>query len=302
MPFTAITHPRKINIALYGPSGFGKTYGAMWLAHASSPGQVGILDTEHESSSWYVNQFPALIEALRAPYHPNAYLTLLRSAETAGLRSLIIDSLTPEWEGPGGCLDLIKKKQAKNTYTSWRDVTPEHKALLHAINVSPLHILTTLRTKPVYTQDKDPATGKTIIARQTHDSPVTRDGFAYEYDLVLELLADHQVVIRKSRISPALVVNHTYAFDAAFVATIVAHATGTHGLVSDPPVASTRMTDSQKQAIRATAQAAHWSGKQLEQRAQAVLQHPVHWEQLTGAEADQLLAAWAVPSSPAVSG
>ena len=69
----------------------------------------------------------------------------------AGVEVLIIDSISHEWEGKGGCLELNEKlAQAKykgNTWSAWSETTPRHQKFIESIISAPIHVITTVRNK-----------------------------------------------------------------------------------------------------------------------------------------------------------
>lgn len=186
--------PTKLNIALWGPSGAGKTYTGMALAHQLGS-RVAILDTEHRASSLYTSRFPAHIAEMQPPFEPERFIDAVRAAEAGGFDVLMFDSLSPEWDGPGGCLATVRdlRQQGKKPHQAWSVVTPRHDALLGLINRTRLSIVVTLREKP----HLDLSGASTTMAAPT---PVMRDRFEYEYDLVLHLDDGHRVTVTKSRL------------------------------------------------------------------------------------------------------
>jgi hypothetical protein len=101
MPFSLLGPPRKLNVALWDPSGAGKTYTALGLTHLLG-GRVAVVDTEHEASRLYASRFPADAALLEAPFTPERFLEALREVEADGYTTCVFDSLSPEWVGPGG--------------------------------------------------------------------------------------------------------------------------------------------------------------------------------------------------------
>ncbi|MCY0886471.1 MAG: AAA family ATPase, partial [Firmicutes bacterium] len=179
MPFAAADRPLKLNLALWGPSGAGKTYTSLALARRLGS-RVAVVDTEHGASRLYASRFPHDSLVLDAPFGPERFRELLAEAERAGYHVLVIDSLSPEWGGPGGCLDLVAglRQQGHKPHQAWGLVTPRHDALLDAINRSPLSVIVTLREKPRL---------QLVGDAPSVPEPVMRDRFEYEYDLVLHL-------------------------------------------------------------------------------------------------------------------
>ena len=189
--------PTKLNVAFWGPSGAGKTYTALALAHQLGH-RIAVLDTEHLASALYAEKFPALSAEVKPPFGPERFIEGIHDAERAGFDVLIIDSLSPEWDGIGGCLDQVAtaQKSGKKGAYAWLQVTPQHEALMAAINQSAMSIIVTLREKPLLNLD-DANKGK---AATSTPRPIMRDRFEYEYDLVFRVDNLHRYTATKSRI------------------------------------------------------------------------------------------------------
>jgi hypothetical protein len=105
---------------------------------------------------------------------------------------LIIDSLSHAWSGDGGVLDMHDKATAatRNSFTAWREVTPQHNALVDAILQSRLHIIATMRTKTAYEVTQDNGKAKVV---KVGLAPIQRDGMEYEFTAVFELSVDGHI-------------------------------------------------------------------------------------------------------------
>jgi len=68
----------------------------------------------------------------------------------AGYDILVIDSLTHEWSGKGGCLEIHSNIKGKDTYMNWKTVSPRHEAFMDKILDCKLHIFATVRGKDAY--------------------------------------------------------------------------------------------------------------------------------------------------------
>lgn len=186
----AVRKQAKLRLALSGPSGSGKTYGALLLAKGIG-GKVALIDTERGSASLYthVHEFDTL--DLDPPYTPERFIDAIRSAERAGYDVLIIDSLTHEWSGVGGCLELVdeiaRSKYKGNSWSAWNDVTPRHRAVLDAILRSPLHIIATMRSKTETAQTEENGRKKVVKLGMKAEQ---RDGSEYEFTTVLDIVHD----------------------------------------------------------------------------------------------------------------
>jgi len=185
-------------VALIGPTGSGKTYSALKIATGLG-GRIGLVDTENGSSEKYSDHFD--FEVLKPPnFSPETYVDAIHVAEREGFDILIIDSLSHAWNGPGGALEMVDQAARRfkgNSYAGWRDVTPKHNALVHAMVNCKCHLIVTMRSKTAYEQDRD-KNGK-LQVRKIGLAPIQRDGVEYEFDLVCDIDADHVLCITKSR-------------------------------------------------------------------------------------------------------
>lgn len=190
----------RLRMALMGVAGSGKTYTALNVAtHLGGP--VALVDTERGSASKYSDVFDFDVLELES-FSPQNYIDAIQAAEDAGYNVLIIDSLSHAWTGKDGALDQVtratKRSQSGNTFAAWRDVTPMHNAMVDAILNARLHIITTMRAKTEYVQEKNEKTGK-ISVRKVGLAPVQRDGMEYEFDVVADLDQDNNLIIGKTR-------------------------------------------------------------------------------------------------------
>lgn len=199
----------KLRLAIDGASGSGKTYSALLIAYGMTGdwSKIAVIDTERESANLYEDLCGGgakyLTGQIDAPFTPQKYLEAMAVCEKSNIEVVIIDSLTHAWTAEGGLLDIheaaIKRQTTKNSYTAWADVTPLHRKLVDCILTSPLHVISTVRSKTEYAQEKD-ANGKTVI-RKIGMKPVFREGLDYEMTLVFSLDQNHYANVSKSRIS-----------------------------------------------------------------------------------------------------
>ena len=97
----------KIRAGLFGPSGSGKTYSSLLLARgiASAWDKVAIVDTENDSADLFSHLGGYEVLPLEDPYSPERYIEAIEFCEKSGFEVIIIDSISHEWEGKGGCLE-----------------------------------------------------------------------------------------------------------------------------------------------------------------------------------------------------
>lgn len=181
----------KLRLALSGPSGSGKTTGALLIAKGIG-GKIAVLDTERGSASLYDDLCDFDVVELGPPYTPENYINIIREAERAGYSTLIVDSITHEWNGQGGILEIVdnvaKSKFRGNSYAAWNEGTPRHQKFIDAMLASSMHIIATMRSKAVYVETEK-GNGKKTIEKQG-SAPQQRDGLEYEFTAVLDLSVD----------------------------------------------------------------------------------------------------------------
>jgi len=200
--FTKATRKQaKLRLALSGPSGSGKTMGALYIAKGIG-GKIALIDTERSSASLYADRVrlsnglffdPPEFDSmdLEPRYTPERYIEAIVSAERGGYTTLIIDSLTHEWSGIGGCLEIVdeiaRSKYKGNTWSAWNDVTPRHRALVDVMLRSNLHIIATIRSKTETSQIEESGKKKVVKLGMKLEQ---RDGTDYEFTTVLDLSHD----------------------------------------------------------------------------------------------------------------
>jgi hypothetical protein len=199
----ATRHKAKMRLGLSAVSGAGKTYSAILIAKGlcGDLSKVCVIDTENGSADLYEHLGDYNVIPLDPPYSPERYIEAIKAAESAGMEVIIIDSITHEWDGKGGCLEIVETvaqaSQSKNSYTAWGKVTPRHQAFIDAMLQSPAHIITTVRRKQDYEMSKD-HNGKTKVEKAGLKE-VTREGWEYELTVNLQLDTAHQAVASKDR-------------------------------------------------------------------------------------------------------
>lgn len=202
----------KLRLAISGPSGSGKTMGALTIARGLG-GRIALMDTERSSASLYATPIrlgngeiwtPPEFDTMdiNPPYTPEKFIEGIRDAEAGGYDILIIDSMTHEWNGSGGCLELndqiAKAKYNGNSWTAWNETTPRHRKFVDAILNSPMHVMCTLRSKTDTDQVTDDRGKKKVV--KLGMKAETRDNTDYEFTTVLELVHDgHYATSGKDR-------------------------------------------------------------------------------------------------------
>ena len=141
-----------------GSSGSGKTYSNLRIATGLAQAmkdetgedvRIAFIESESKRCTYYADEFDFDMLELRAPFTPETYIDAIDEAIDAGYKILILDSLTHEWAGKGGLLE-VHSKMPGNSYTNWSKITPRHDAFMDKILDSPIHVFATVRGKDKY--------------------------------------------------------------------------------------------------------------------------------------------------------
>jgi hypothetical protein len=151
----------KALIGIAGVSGSGKTYTALLMARGmvSKASEIGFLDTENGRGSFYADILdePFMIADLVAPFSPKRYSDAIKEFQEAGVKVLVIDSVSHESEGEGGMSDiadaplLLGKKMA-----NWIGAKKQHKSFMNTLLQCNMHIICCIRAREK-TDFKDPS-------------------------------------------------------------------------------------------------------------------------------------------------
>jgi len=187
----------RMRMSLQGPSGSGKTYGALKIAFGlcGDWSKICVIDSESTSSDLYAHLGHFNVLGIGVPFSPEMYIEAIELAEKAGMEVIILDSISHEWEGEGGILQ-IHSNMPGNSFTNWNKVTPRHNAFVQKMLQSKAHIIATIRTKMDYVLNEK--NGKQV-PEKVGLKGVTRDGMDYEFTLVLDLDIKHNATASKDR-------------------------------------------------------------------------------------------------------
>lgn len=201
----------KIRIGFSSVSGGGKTASALLVAYGITGdwNKIAVIDTENESADLYSNhtltngvtigQFQVL--PLHAPFAPERYIEAIHTCEgDPDIEVIIIDSITHEWEGSGGIIQLTDEIGGGFS-SAWKQLTPRHEAFKQAILQSKCHVFTTVRRKQDYILVEDVnKSGRTVQKPvKAGFKEITREGWEYELTLNLELELTHTATASKDR-------------------------------------------------------------------------------------------------------
>jgi len=189
-----------LRLNLSAPSGAGKTYSALLMAHGMTNdwSKIAVIDTENGSASLYSHLGDFNVLDLVPPFSPERYIEAIETCVQAGMEVIIIDSSSHEWSGPGGCLEMNDKlasaKYKGNTWSAWSETTPRHDAFVNKVLHTPAHVITCTRSKTETVMGEDRKVKKVGM------KDIQRDGWEYELTVSLNIDRDtHMATASKDR-------------------------------------------------------------------------------------------------------
>lgn len=191
-------HQAKLRLAIFGPSGAGKTMSALRIAHGLDS-RVALIDSERKSASKYADRWEFDVLELDDKTISAGYVPAIQDASKEGYPVLIIDSLSHAWQELLEEVDSIAKaKYRGNTWSAWSEGTPKQRRLVNAILDYPGHVIATMRSDTEWNQEKDERTGK-VKPVKVGLKPQQGKGIEYEFDMLMEMNVEHFANVTKDR-------------------------------------------------------------------------------------------------------
>lgn len=181
----------RLKVLLTGPSGAGKTKGALYLAQGLNAGPVAAIDSENDRMLYYAEEFDFAHLSLAdiGPLTPAAYTKAVQAAIDGGFQCVIIDSLHHAWQ------DVLDRKEAydsanpkSNGFANWKKFSREWDTFVRFLLTAPIHVIATSRSKQEY-QIIDNGDRKRVA--KLGMNPTIREGTEYEFALVFDLMLSH---------------------------------------------------------------------------------------------------------------
>lgn len=176
----------RVVVAFAGVSGSGKTYTALQFAcglAGGDPAKVGMLDTENRRGRLYADVLPGPFAygELEPPFSPDRYIAAIDEFAKTGIEVLVVDSVTHEYEGTGGILE-IQSKYPRGP-KGWAIVKEKHKRFVNRLLQAPFHVVVCVRAREK-TDFSDPS-----APRSRGVEPIQEKNFLFEMTASL-LLSD----------------------------------------------------------------------------------------------------------------
>lgn len=191
-------------IGLAGGTGSGKTYSAMQLAKGiAGTKKFAVIDTENGRAKHYADLFQFDVADLHAPFRPATYADAIQAADAAGYPVVVVDSMSHEWYGDGGCLDwhdeLMGGDQKKNL-SAWIEPKKAHKRMVTRLLQMRAHVILCFRAEPKVEAVRE--NGQTRIVPKPSLTgldgwiPIAEKNLPYELTASFLLMADQPGVPR----------------------------------------------------------------------------------------------------------
>lgn len=159
---------KTVLLAVAGTTGSGKTESAMRIARGivGDNGKFCVIDTENRRALNKKSRYQFDHMDLKAPYSPDNFKGAIDAAEQAQYGAIIVDNLSHEWFGEGGCTDMQEEalermskgdtdKAARLTALAWKGPKQKHKKLMYRIMQCAVPIIFCLRAEPKIKFQKD---------------------------------------------------------------------------------------------------------------------------------------------------
>lgn len=185
-------------IGFYGKSSSGKTMSALLVARGlvGPSGKIILVDSENKRGSIFADIIPGSYEVvnLGAPFSPERYQKAIATAE-AKADVVVVDSLSHEWSGEGGVLDMADEELTRmgggdnNKMRSWIKPKRQHKMMVDSLLRCRVPLICCLRgeEKTHMTKPENGQKGKVIT--DDFSSPLFDPRFIFEMLINFETVA-----------------------------------------------------------------------------------------------------------------
>jgi hypothetical protein len=162
-------------IGLAGGTGSGKTFSAMRLASGISGGKpFAVIDTEAGRAKHYADQFKFDHGDLKPPFSPQCYAEAIFAADEAKYPCIVVDSMSHEWAGEGGVLEMHEaelermagndwEKRERVKMSAWIRPKMDHKKMVQRLLQIRAHLILCFRAEEKVDMVRDEKTGKMLI-------------------------------------------------------------------------------------------------------------------------------------------
>jgi len=205
MTFTyrpAVRENVQLLVGLAGGTGAGKTMSALEIATGLAGGKrFAAIDTENGRIRHYADSYDFDVTDLAVPFRPERYADAIAAADDAGYEVIVVDSMTHEWDGDGGCLDWQEEEYRRLggrdavKLLSWQEPKKGHRKMVTRLLQVNAHVILCFRAAERVEIAKD-AQGKTVVRpKRTLTGldgwvPISEPKLPYELTMSCLLVAD----------------------------------------------------------------------------------------------------------------
>jgi AAA domain len=193
-------------LGVSGGTGSGKTFTAMTTGTGMAGGRpFAVIDTEAGRALHYGDRFKFDHGDLKPPFTAERYTDAIVAADKAGYPVIVVDSMSHEWAGDGGCLDQHDAELDRMAGTDWKKrdaanlaawVRPKmaHKQMVMRLLQVRAHVILCFRAEPKVEMVREG--GKMIITEKKslvglHGwIPVTEKNLPFELTASFLLMAE----------------------------------------------------------------------------------------------------------------
>jgi hypothetical protein len=166
--------------------------------------RFAVIDTENGRASMYADYFAFDVVELSAPFTPDRYLAAIVAAEKSGYGVILVDSMSHEWAGDGGILDMQEEELDRMAGDNWQKreavkmaswVKPKmaHKSMMAQLLQLKAHVILCFRAEEKIEMAKE--NGKTVVRPKSSLTgldgwiPITEKNLPYELTASFLLMA-----------------------------------------------------------------------------------------------------------------
>lgn len=187
----------RLVVGIAGISGSGKTFTGLQLAYGLAgydASKVGFLDTENRRGSLYADALrdangaiqEFYIGDLEPPFSPQRYIEAILEFQKAGVEVLVVDTVTHEWEGQGGCHD-IAAAAGNGRGKNWLKGKEEHKRFMNVLLQCDMHIIVCIRARQKVEVVQE---GNKQVFKPLGIMPIQEENFMFEMTASLMMHAE----------------------------------------------------------------------------------------------------------------
>jgi hypothetical protein len=195
-------------VSFFGESATGKTLSALLYARGivGPKGKIGGVDTENKRMSIFADRVPGgfVVIDLPEPFSPMRYQAAIGQLEEV-VDIIVVDSMSHEWEGPGGILEWQEEelhklsggdyaKAEKMKLLSWQKPKRAHKALLQWMlrSTKPVILCFRAEKKTHFATEEEQQQGqqrkKASVITDQFTTPIGAKNFVWECLVTYEMV------------------------------------------------------------------------------------------------------------------